>query len=223
MTKSELRAEVRRRLAEINAPVFWTDADIDDAIDLGYAEISDETEWLEEWVDIELLRQRPYYDLRRVVGDDLLSVGPAFDRQTNRWLLPSTTRQLDAGDWRWERVTGEPQRIFVRGLWWLGYYPRIQSDVGTIKQYYTRLPDPLVLDADLGRDDEPGFPETWHLALADFAMSDLLAQDGENELAEVYWNDYSVNETALKQFVYTRNQTQLLRGFQGAATPSISR
>jgi hypothetical protein len=73
-------------------------------------------------------------------------VRPAFDLQTNRWLLPTSVRQLDAHDRRWERVTGEPQRIVTRGLRWLGLYPRLQSETGQIKQYYVALPDPFVDD-----------------------------------------------------------------------------
>lgn len=212
MTYAQIKTEIRRRLAEATPGVVWTDADVAEAANLGYAEISDATEWHEAWVDIALLNDRPYYDLRRLIGEAFLSIAPAFDRQTNRWLIPSAVRQLDAHDTRWERVTGEPMRIFLRGLWWLGFYPRIQSDVGRIKQYYTSLPDPLVNDTDV-----PGFPETYHGGVVDFALTDLWAQDGETALALAAFQAYLKTEADLLAWRDGRAGGPMLNGFTGTS------
>lgn len=209
MTFAEIKAEIVRRLAEGTERVFWTDDDIATAANLGYAEISDATEWNEQWVDLDLMADRPYYDLRRLIGDDFLAIRPAFDRQTNRWLIPTAVSQLDASDRRWERVTGEPQRIFTRGLWWLGFYPRIQSEIGQIKQYFTALPDPLDDD-----DDEPGFPDTFHRGIVEFALTDLWAQDGETALALTNWTAYLAIEAALTAWMEGRAAGPLHRGLQ---------
>lgn len=215
MTFGELKAETRRRLAEVHGPVFWTDDDIADALNLGYEEVSDETEWCETWHDVALLEDRPYYDVRTNFGptDNFLAVKPAFDRQTNRWLIPSTVRYLDMHDRRWERVTGEPQRIFRRGLFWLAFYPRIQSDVGTIKVHHSILPDPLEDD-----EDEPGFPDLYHTLLVDFAMADLWAQDAEAELALAAWALYLDGEAKLRNWVQSRAGIGLMHGVHPGAT-----
>jgi hypothetical protein len=213
VTFADIKTEIGRRLAEVSGRVFWTDAEIATAANDGYAEISDQCEWFESHVDIALLNDHWYYDLRTVIGGDLLSVKPAFDRQTNRWLLPSSVRLLDAGDRRWERVTGEPQREFLRGLWWLGFYPRIQADVGLIKQYYTALPPVLVEDL-----DEPGFPDTFHYGLVEFALTDLWAQDGEAALALQAWAEYLRIEGDLASWVGHRASVPMMHVAQSATT-----
>jgi hypothetical protein len=210
MTFAEMQAETSRRLAEVSGRVFWSDDDIAEAVNLGYTELSDATEWFEAYFEMDLLNDRPYYDLRTVIGDSFLALRPAWDEQSSRWLLPASVRMLDAHDRRWEGVTGEPQRFVLRGLWWLGLYPRIQSDVGLIKQYYTALPDPL--DAD---DDEPGFPEAFHIGCVEFATADLFAQDGETKWALAAWSQYLRTEAALTAWVEGRASGPLMRGFDG--------
>jgi hypothetical protein len=208
-----MKAEVSRRLAEATGRTFWSDEDIATAINLGYAELSDASEWFEQYLEIDLLEDRPYYDLRFLIGDTFLALKPGFDEQTNRWLIPSTVRQFDAHDRRWERVTGEPQRIFLRGLWWMGFFPRIQTEVGTIKAYYTALPPPLSDDT-----DEPGFPDTFHYGCVDFALTDLFAQDAETAWAIQAWGNYLATEGALTQWVEDRAADPMARGFDSPQT-----
>lgn len=208
MTFAEMRAEVLRRLAQGSPQVAWTTDEIDTALNDGYLELSDASEWNEEYLDIDLLQDRPYYDLRTIVGCGFLAPGAAFDRQTNRWLLPTAVRQFDAHDRRWERVTGEPQRILTRGLWWVGYWPRLQSEVGSVKQYYTSLPKRLCLD-----DDEPGFPEVYHEGCVDFAMVELWAQDGETTLALLAAAKYQQVENDLVSWVNERASDALVHGY----------
>lgn len=218
MTKGDLKAETARRLAEVNGRVFFTDVEIDAAVELGYQEISDETEWCEANQDIALLTDQWYYDLWTILGPGFLCPRPAFNRDTNRWLIPSTVRQLDAHDRRWERVVGTPQRFFTRSLRWLGYYPRVQVDVGTIKQYFIKLPDPLGTD-----DAVPGFPATFHYGIVNFALTDLWAQDGETALALGEWQAYLEVEAALALWVQNRAADAMRRGFLSSPTVSIQR
>jgi hypothetical protein len=213
MTLAALRAEVRRRVLEVaGAPVFYTDADIDVALNSAYAELSDSSEWYETWQDIDLLNNRPYYDARTLLGDALLAPGAAFNRTTNRWLLPTSIGELDRHDRRWERVVGTPSRIIVRGLWWLSYWPRVQAATGTIKQYFTALPPALVNDT-----DEPGFPETFHNALVDGALVDLFSQDAEATWALTAWATYLKTEADLIQWVSERASSAAIHGFGGTA------
>jgi hypothetical protein len=199
MTFAEMQERVSRRLGEGSSRVFWTLADVKEAINGGYMELSDQTEWREQYLEIDLLNSRPWYDLQSIVGDNLLSLRPAFNEDTNWWLRMTTVRTLDSGDRRWERVTGQPQRMLRRGWRWLGLWPRMPGDSGTAKVYYTALPDPLVED-----DDEPGFPGQFHMGCVDWAVSDLWAQDGEATFAEIAWQAYIDAEKALGAWIQHR-------------------
>ena len=207
MTFAELKAQTFRRLREVSPGVFASEADIEQAINEGYQEISDATEWCERWQTIDLLRERPYYDLRTVVGPSLLAISAAYHEDNNRWLVPTSLHELDGIDRRWEARIGPPERLLTRGLWWLGYWPRAGSDSGTIKQYYISLPDALADD-----DEEPGFPEPFHEALADFAVADLVAQDAEAKQAMLAWDSYLAREAGLRKWVRERAEVQTVRG-----------
>lgn len=214
MTKAELRTDVKRRLREASeSGIYFADGDIDDAVNAGYMELSDAAEWFEEFLDISLLKDRPYYDLWSIIGPSFLSIKPAFDTSRHRWLQPVTVRQLDGNDRRWERVVGTPQRIFLRGLRWLGLYPRTNAEgADTVRAYYTRLPEFLCQDT-----DEPGFPETYHVGCVYFALADLWAQDGETALALGAWTDYLAVESALTGWVQGRTDRPLMRVLGGMA------
>jgi hypothetical protein len=298
MTLAELRAEVFRRLGESSsAPVFWTLADVDAALNEAYNDISDASEWYEKWVTIDLLHTRPEYDLRTVTSDTVLKVGKAFNETTHRWLIPTCTKELDGGYRTWESTPGSATRLFTRGLWWVSYYPLTLSDTGTVRQYYATLPDPLAGDSDVEDDvavmpvivanlfsiiatweepyatvlsgiasyttdddkavmsgtvppancncsdevsylaevsaktgwpvvpvlpspvvstvdttDSPGFPETLHYGLVEYALCDLWAQDAEVDKALQAWQQYLTYENGLKAFVQGKAAVPLVHG-----------
>lgn len=210
MTFAELKTEVFIRLNEnASSPVFWTEADVELALNEGYAEISDATEWQERFITVDILESRPYYDMRTLIPSEVvfLSVGPAFNETTNRWLTPSRVGDLDLYDRRWERVIGEPERILVRGHWWVRYWPLKGSESGTIKQFYTALPEPLVAST-----DSPGFPEALHLGLVEYACADLWGQDAEAKLALAAWARYVDYEKTLQSYVDGRVSVPLVHG-----------
>lgn len=212
MTFAEMKALTARRLAEVNGRTFWTEADLATAVNLGYAELSDQTEWNEQTLTLDLLNARPYYDLRTIIGDRFLAIRPLRNTQTNRWLTPTVPRTLDAHDRRWERVAGEPQRFVVRGLRWLGLHPRVQADSGTIDLRDVELPEPLVQDG-----DEPGFPSAFHMGIVDFACADLFSQDGETTWALAAWQAYLATEAALQQWVAHRASDPAVHGLGWSA------
>lgn len=196
-----LKAEVFRRLDEAQtSPVFVTEAEVAEALNDGYMELSDTTEWNELSLTIDLLRQRPIYDLRTILGEHLLTVGAAFDDARGRWLLPSTVTELARDDRRWERVEeAAPIRIVPQGLWNVRYWPMQSSDTGSITQYYTALPAALVDD-----EDAPGFPAMFHQGLVEFALTDLWAGMGEAQLALTAWGRFLEVEAALWGWVNDR-------------------
>ena len=212
MTFTELKAETFRRIQEVaSTPVFWTEADVAAALNEGYQELSDATEWYERVVTIDLLRERPYYDLRRILPDPLLRVGNAFNVQTSRWLIPCSVPDLDRGWRRWETTIGEPDHVLIRGLWWLRYWPMSGAESGSIQQHYTAIPPALAEETDV-----PGVPVSMHYGLVEYALADLWAQDAETTLATTAWATYLAYETALTDFVQGRVAVPMVTGLMGS-------
>jgi hypothetical protein len=208
VTLAEIRSEVRRRLDEVNpGGTFWSDEDIDKAIGEGEDEFADACEWYERFQTIDILENRPYYDLRTVIRFDFLVAGPVFNDTTSRWLEPLSPNDLDRNDRRWEMVGAEPQFFMMRGLWWLGMWPRKNSEQGSVKQYYRALPRHMSED-----DDEPGFHRVYHYGLVEYAVSDLLAQDAETDLALSVWKLYQGYEAALASYIDHRAYIPMQHG-----------
>lgn len=212
MTLASLRTDTERRLRETSTSLVPFDATaIDAALNRGYMEISDATNWHEDQLYIDLLAYRPYYDARAIVGDTFLSLGMSFNVQTNRWLTPIHVSDLDRRDLYWEIVTansGAPWGAMLRGLWWIAYWPRSAAGTGTIKQYVVTLPEPMVRDT-----DEPGFPSAYQYGLVEYAVYDLWSQIGETVASMQAWGNYLKYEGDLTLWVQGRAQTPMLQGY----------
>lgn len=208
MTFSEIREEVRRRIQELTGQqVFWTDEEIDQAIHEGEDEFADAAEWYERWQTIDILKDRPYYDLRTTIRFDFLVAGPVFNETTNRWLIPVTPHDLSSGDLRWEERVSEPEFFMMRGLWWLSLWPWKRLESGQVKQYYRALPRHMV-----NEEDEPGFHRTFHYGLVEYAVSDLLSQDGETDLALTVWKLYQEYEAGAAVYYNNRAYIPTIHG-----------
>lgn len=205
MTFAEIKTEVFRLLREsTTSPVMWQEVDVAAAINEGYMELSDETEWYERWQEIEILENQSLYDARTLFRHPFLRAGAAYNNQTSRWMVPSSPREMDRGDRRWQQRTGEPEFLFTRGLWWLCYWPFKGANSGTIKQYYRALPPALSEDS-----DEPGFHTSHHYALVEFALADLFAQDAETDLAWQHFKLYVTYEAGMSDHTGNRLRTPM--------------
>lgn len=205
MTFLEMQTEVFRRLEEASgAPVFWTLAQIKESINKGYREISDSTEWYEVTDTIALTANQYVYDMTSAtegLSPAALTVKACWNDQTDRWMTPTDVRTLDnAGYYKWETATGEPDMWYIRGLWWLGFERAVAATAGTVTVYYSALPADLSADA-----DTPAFPQEFHLALVEFAVYDCLCQDRENTKALYFYTRYIVKREALRKYVQQRD------------------
>jgi hypothetical protein len=199
---AELQTEVFRRLSESSSdPAFWTATDVKAALNEGYEEMSDASEWYEWNANLPLLSNRTYYDMRTCFGGDtVLTLKQAFNSTTRRWLNPVELRELDCGtNTQWEDVQGEPQSWFIRGLFWLGTFPKQESDSGTMKMYFTALPP--ALDSDY---DEPGFPQDFQYGIVEYALGDLLSQEAETKKALSHFGEYLTYEAGLNSYTAGR-------------------
>ncbi len=199
MTFAELKTETFRRLDEDSSdPAFWTEDDVEDALNEGYEEMSDASEWHETNANLPLLSGRTYYDMRYAFGgDQILTLNHAMNATTRRWLSPVELRELDYRTYvQWEDITGEPQNFFVRGLFWLGLFPKQNSDSGTLKVYFTSIPPRLAYDY-----DKPGFPDEFHYGIVEYALGDLLSQEAETRKALEHFKEYAVHEAGLRGWV----------------------
>lgn len=206
MNLGDLRTHVLRELElSLSAPVHWSLEDIDSAINDGLAELSDATEFFERSVFFNVRPSTTYHDVRHIAdGDTVLRVTSVWNPARNAWLDPTDVRILDERTARqWERVAGEPQRWFQRGLYWLGLFPFTTASDRILQLRYAsihpRLTDPTQVPQQL--------PEEFHHALVDYAVYDLLSDDQETAKALEHWNDYTAQEAATAARAQNRTKT----------------
>lgn len=211
MNFQEMQTEVFRRLDEDSvSPAFWSLVDVKQAINEGYDDLSELTEWRETSSSLSLANSN-YYDLSTLVSDVVLTLYSVRNAQTSKFLDQGTVKQLDTWYRRWEAVIGgEPERYWIRGLYWLGMFPNKGAASGTVTLYYTALPAALSANA-----DTPGFPQEFHLALVDYAVYDLLCQDREYEKAARLWASYQERVAKLRRYVQGRAEIPLTRRLGG--------
>jgi hypothetical protein len=182
-----------------DAPVYWQEADVRKALKEAYEDITDLTEWYETTGRISLVAHQLYYDLNLLLTDvPPLHVTGAQNIQTKRWLRPVALRTLEGRYTHWQRVDGQPQFFFIRGLWMFGVWPRCPENAGFIDVYYTSMP-PELTDS-----DEPGFPENFHRALSEYALYELFSQDAETKESLRHYGEYQKLAQALKLHVQER-------------------
>jgi hypothetical protein len=212
MNFGEMKTEVTRRLRDPStSTVFWSDTDVATAINDGLMELSDATEWYETYSVLSLLSSQIYYDLRTVLSDTILSPKCAFNQTTNIWLTPVCIRDLDYQTYReWETITGEPEKMFMRGLWWLGLFPKASADdtLGSLKLYFSAIPPAMDDDT-----DELDIPEEFQIALIEYALFDLLAQDKETKEALRHWVQYAALEERFRRYVGDRLALDRVHGY----------
>jgi hypothetical protein len=195
MNLGDMVQVVEERLEEeLGSPVRYLESEILDAINDGIEELSDSTEFYERSTVIHLRPLATYYDLRSAASTQILRITSIWSDTRNTWLIPSDVRQLDQESTRqWERATGDSQRWFVRGGWWLGLFPKTNSLDRIIRINAKCLHPRMAL-----RTERPQqLPEEYHPALISYALGDLLSKDGETTKAIQHWTEYGEHEKAL--------------------------
>lgn len=179
-------------------PTYWSRADVIDALNEGYEEITDATEWYEVTLPLPLLARRTYFDLN-TLGINVLTLLHIHNSTTQRWLTWLTHRQLDGHNREWMYINGEPEWSFRRGLNWLGLFPYSAADYGRLKLSATAMVRRMAHGF-----ETPGFPEEFHRGLVDYALAELKFQDHEADTALEWYVSYLDYEAGLKNHVLTR-------------------
>lgn len=195
VTLLDIRTSVRKRIEQPTS-VRFSDADLNGIINEALEELSESTEFYETSVTVPLKANRTYYDLRAILPSTFLSVTDVWHSGYG-WLIASGIREM--GFVEWEKAAGTPFRWFLRGLWWLGVYPHMASDTGTMTIYYTAVTPALVNDG-----DAIPFPDDYADVVEDYVLYELEAREGETPKALTYWQSYQEGEKELRDYVLRR-------------------
>lgn len=185
MNFSELKAEVFRRLyTDDGAPVYWSEQDVEDALNEGYLDYCERTKCCERQTEFVCVGKLPYLDARTLLRYPFISLRRIFSRALQGPLQPSSYPSMDARDKRWEMSTSLARRMSVRGHYTIMLYPVPPSE-SQFRISWSSLPDPMKFD-----DDSPDIPIEHHEAPIYYALYDLKVQEDETDLALQFWQKY---------------------------------
>jgi hypothetical protein len=204
-TVREILDRVRLRLPQ-GSENFWSDADLLKAYNEGLDELSEGTEFFETHIGLRRRKFATYHDLRGVLPETALRITGVFDPSAMRWVHPISVRDLDLWMGRgWEDHGTAPLYWFVRGLFWLGIYPRPGDDDSPVTIYFTATHPHAVAEGESnGLESSPGIPPDHETTVEEYMLSDLFSQARESEKAMAHWQSYTAGEALLRDQVRQR-------------------
>lgn len=212
MTLGEIIDDVLTRIEEeTGSPSRWSRSDARDSINDGLDELSDATEFYERTAVFTLRARAVYHDVRTVGDEPFLRVSSIYNPARSRWIDATNVRDLDDFTSRqWIRNDGEPDQWFMRGLWWLGIYPRSRSQDSVLHLKGKALHPHMTDETERPRQ----LPEEYHRTLVEYAVYDLLARDDETAKALEHFSEFEKMSRELDKRVANRTQIPM-RGHFG--------
>jgi hypothetical protein len=174
-----------------------------DALD----ELSEASEVNESSVWVPRRKWAMYTDLRGIVDPTFLRVTAVWNPGAQRWLEPTSVRELDATIGRdWERQTTITRWWFMRGLWFLGAHPVPGDDVSPLRVHYTSLLPHLKITGGLtsGLTSYVNLPPDYDDIIEYYMMYTLLAERKEADKALEFYKRYLAAVPALKELADSR-------------------
>lgn len=178
----------------------WKDVDIILAINEGLDDLSEVSRFYERHVSVPVGNLRTYYDLRGWLPESALGVTSVWSDVIEDWLFPCSVSQLRT---RWEQSTGPSRQFFMRGLFWMGVWPKPETASGTLRVYFSGFAPHFLHGQSVLRD----LPDDYVVALEEYAIYSLAADDGESTRALRHFEDYAKKALELADHVERRTVT----------------
>jgi hypothetical protein len=201
-TAREIIARVKVRLEDPTSQ-YWTEGDLIEAYNDALDELSDATEINETYVPIKLRKWALYTDLRGVLPTCALRITAVWNTTTQKWLDPTTPRELDQSLGRaWEKSADVCRWWFMRGLYFLGTYPVPGNDETLVRVYFSSTMPHVSATGGLssGLDTRAPLPPDADAAIESYMLASLLGDRRETAKAMQYAQDYAEQEKMLHDF-----------------------
>lgn len=206
-TAAQTIANVQSRLEDPDG-TFFTTADYvrsyNDALD----ELSERTEIRESSIYIKRKKHAVYADLRGILPPTALRVTSVWNPQTEKWLAPTTVREMDNTVGRqWETNIGTTRWYFMRGLWFMGTYPVAGDDSSPLRIHYASMLDHIDSSDSphTGINSRPfDLPDDFTIAIENYMMYDLLAERKEYKKSLEYFGRFIDQIPSLRNLAENR-------------------
>jgi len=205
-TAATTLAAVRARLPATSSN-FWSDDDLIEAYNDALDELSEATEFYELNATVPRRKWHSLTDLSGILPEEVIRITAVWNMGSQRWMDPTTPRELDRMLGRgWEQNVDVSRFWFMRGLKWLGTYPRPGDDVSPVRVYFSAKHPHVSADGGLGYGlTAPSMlPPDFDSAIEEYSLYALISQHRESKKAMEHYQAYLEMERDLKQHVEGR-------------------
>ena len=208
MTRDELAGRISRNVNSTG--VFYTPADLNDAIQDGYDEIVGLTGCIHKATTIAFTANLTYYDFGSLISDFAALVA-IWNTTTKRWLLPVSEKYLERERDDWETATGTPEYFYPVNFRYVAIYRKPSSaGYGNMYVFYKALADTLE------GDDTPSIPHEYVQTLEEYVTTDMFEQQREwvkaNDRMKAYLEQLKELKTQVMMHRIPARTHVLLRG-----------
>jgi len=200
---SQLQTRVKERLDEPSTPVYWTAAEIKEAINKAQRAFCLLTLAVERTASFNLTANTAFYLISEQIEDFLV---PLRVTASGARVLPFTIHELNLSSLVWRTTTGTPTRYAQLGFDLLAISPVPAGAGASLAITYAASPVTLT-----GNGDMPEIPEEHHPCLIDYAIWWLRAKEGGQEFAKTTDGLKSFLDSAqmYAEFMRARSKGQL--------------
>lgn len=185
MTREQLRDRIIQALNEsTSSPVFWSNDQLNAVIDEASEVLAEEAKAIRRTAYVGRQAGTTYY-FTRGLAQDLMAAYRIWLPDLNRRLVSVSIGELDAQNFEWPVVTGDPEYWFPVSWDCFGVYPKAAQSGGVLRVDYLAWPRSLMDDS-----DEPEFREADQDSIVMYGVYDGLMKKWDSARALQLFNRF---------------------------------
>jgi hypothetical protein len=205
MTRTDLETRLRNYFENND---YYASIDFGYTIQDGYDEVIAFSGCIVKAAVLPFQANLTYYDLITLL-DDYIGLISIYNTVTNRWMVPTSERKLDALRPDWETCYGTPELFYPVNHRFLAIYRKPSTIYGNFYIYY------IASAPTLGPTDPIQIPTDYANTLEDYCITDLQEQAQEFTKALTRFESYQANLQQLQRWAKSMRQPDRLPNLRG--------
>lgn len=207
MTRDEISKRIRNNLNDAGI-TYYSEEDVNDAIQDGYDEVAVYCECIEKNVELPFKNDTTFYDFSEMIPD-YYRVTRIYSGVTSRWLDVNLERENLAYASDWLTANGSADSFIIKGPKYIGITNKQPQAVGSFKVWYKAQADIL------SNNSVPKINMKFQILLEHYGTADMLEQNQEFSKSQLYWAQYNkmledyrqkIQLLAKTDHIFARNQ-----------------
>lgn len=203
LNRDQITVKVLQSLEDVGVK-FFSLIDVNASLQDAYDDICCYCGQLEKSVKVPFQANLVYYDFPTIIPD-FECVVAIYNYNNNRWLIPSSTTEMDQFRWDWELWNGQPIYFGPTDFRYTFISPSLNSANGNMEVFYRAQAD-VMSDFSV-----PRIKSDYAKLLEFYAIGDLLESVKEYTKADIWLAQYFAGREKYKNDVKSLAQSDRIR------------